>query len=168
MNEPIEVPEPEESGSDGTQRKAGASLNLVPAKPLIAPMADAIAGLAASHSRTFGGEVASTLIAGATSQMAIELNEAKHELTRLREKLESVMNALSDEKVKTAVLATRIQEFHSTRHLKNIGIAVGTLLVGIGVQLSQGVPPNYGVATIIVGALLLVVGWVSAPKEGEK
>lgn len=168
MNDPIEVPTPEESGSYGTQTKADATQELVAAKPLVAPMADAITGLAASHSRAFGGEVASTLIAGATSQMAIELNEAKHELTRLREKLENVTTALADEKVKAAVLTTRIQEFRSTSHLKNIGIAVGTLLVGIGIQMVQGNTPSYGVATVIVGALLVVIGWITAPKEGEK
>lgn len=100
--------------------------------------------------------------------MAIELNEAKHELTRLREKLENVTTALADEKVKAAVLTTRIQEFRSTSHLKNIGIAVGTLLVGIGIQMVQGNTPSYGVATVIVGALLVVIGWITAPKEGEK
>lgn len=168
MNEQLEVPEPEDSGSDGTQEKADASRKLVPSKPLTTPIAEAITGLAVSHSRAFGGEVASTLIAGATSQMAIELNQTKEELSVLRKKLESVTSALSNEKVEKAVLNTRIEEFRSTRHLKNIGIAVGTLLVGTGVQLAPGDSPEYGVATIIVGALLLIVGWISAPKEGGK
>jgi hypothetical protein len=131
-------------------------------------MADAITGLAASNSRAFGGEVASALIAGATSQMAIELKEAKYELAELREKLESATKAWTDEKVKAAVLTTRIQEFRSTSHLKNISIAVGTLLIGIGIQIVQSNTPDYGVATVIVGSLLIFIGWNTAPKESEK
>lgn len=168
MNEPVEVPKPTESGSDGTQKIADSSRELVLAKPLVAPMAEAITGLAVSHSRAFGGEVASTLIAGATSQMAIELNEAKYELARLREKLETATKDLTEEKVKAAVLNARIQEFRSTRHIKNIGIAVGTLLVGIGVSMAQGNTASYGVAAVVVGSLLVIVGWFTAPKEGEK
>lgn len=167
MTEKTEVPEPEDSGSDGSQKQADLARELIPAKPLTPPIAEAITGLATSHARAFGGEVAATLIAGATSQMAIELTQTKHELAQLREKHESLSNAFSDEKVRTAVLAERIEGFRSTRHLKNIGIAVGTLLVGTGVQLSRGDNPSFGIASIIVGVVLLIVGWTSAPKEGK-
>jgi hypothetical protein len=84
--------------------------------------------------------------------MAVELNQTKYELAQLREKHESLTNALSDERIQKAVLTERIDAFRSTRHLKNIGIAVGTLLIGIGIQLVRADTTAYGVASIIVGA----------------
>jgi len=100
--------------------------------------------------------------------MANELNQTKYELTQLRGKNESLVNILSDERIQKAVLAERIDAFRSTRHLKNIGIAVGTLLMGIGVQLVRSDATAYGTAAIIVGAIMLIAGWLSVPKEGGK
>lgn len=168
MTKPTKVPELKDSGSDGSQIQADAACELVPSQPLSYPIVNAITGLAASKSRPFGGEVASTLIAGAASQMAVELNQTKDEFAKLREKNEALTIKLADERVQKAVLVERIDAFRSTRHLKNIGIAVGTLLTGIGVQLVRADSSGYGLASIIVGALLLIVGWLSAPKEGGK
>lgn len=169
MTEQTKVPEPNDSGSDGSQAQADATRELVLSQPLPNQIVQAITGLAASNARAFGGEVASALIAGATSQMAVELNQTKLELASLREKHESLTNTLSDERVQKAVLAERIDSFRATRHLKNIGIAVGTLLIGTGLQLVRNdAPAAYSVACFIVGALLLIVGWISAPKEGGK
>ena len=165
----MKIPEPINSGSDGSQAQADAAREFVPSQPLPHHMASAITGLAASNSRAFGGEVASTLIAGATSQMAIELSQTKLELAQLRDKHEILANTLSDVRIQKAVLAERIEAFRLTRHLKNIGIAVGTLLVGVGVQLLRSdATKDYGVASIIVGTLLLIAGWISVPKEGGK
>jgi hypothetical protein len=132
------------------------------------PIAHVITGLAASNSRALGGEVASALIAGVTSQMVNELNQTKYELTQLRGKNESLVNTLSNERIQKAVLAERIDAFRSTRHLKNIGIAVGTLLIGTGVQLVRSDATTYGITSIIVGAIMLIAGWLSVPKEGGK
>lgn len=101
--------------------------------------------------------VASTLIAGATSQISVELSQTKLELAQLRNKHEVLANTLSDVRIQKAVLAERIDAFRLTRHLKNIGIAVGTLLVGVGVQLVRSdATMVYGVASILVGALLVL------------
>lgn len=91
-------------------------------------------------------------------------------MAQLRAKYEALANILSDERIQKAVLSERIDAFRLTRHLKNIGIAVGTLLVGVGVHLvqSDAAGAYYGIASIIVGALLLIVGWISVPKEGGK
>ncbi|MEW8026564.1 MAG: hypothetical protein AB2792_20695 [Candidatus Thiodiazotropha sp.] len=71
MNSQTEEPEPENSGSDGKQVRAEEVDTVKEFQPVGRPMANAISGLAASNARAFGGEVASTLIAGATSQMAV-------------------------------------------------------------------------------------------------
>jgi hypothetical protein len=168
MTEYTEVPEPQDSGSDGSQIKADLAHEFIPSQQLTNPMAQAISGLAASNSRAFGGEVASTLIAGATSQMSIELNQTKEELAVLRDKYESLMNSLAEVRIKKAVLSERIVGFNSTRHLKNIGIAIGGILLGLGVKLIGDNAQAYGFGAIIVGALLLIAGWFSTPKEGEK
>lgn len=164
----FEIPEPADSGSDGSQIKADTTNGLVPSRPVAPPMARAIVGLAASNSRAFGGEIASVLIAGATSQMSTELDESKKELAVLRKKIERIVGELSDERVAKAVLVERIEAYRSTRHLKNIGIAVGTLLLGTGIQLIRNEAGLYGLACVVIGALLLLLGWHSAPKGGEK
>ncbi|TMU22860.1 hypothetical protein E0L35_15455 [Halomonas sp. ATBC28] len=83
----INVPEPEDSGSDGRQEKSDSKSEIVDLQPVGRPMEQAITGLAANNSRAFGGEVASTLIAGATSQMAVELDQIRKELHEQREKM---------------------------------------------------------------------------------
>lgn len=118
MNSTPEVPEPEESGSDGQQVRAEDKGDLSLPQPVGRPMTDAITGLASSNSRAFGGEVASTLIAGATSQMSVELDQTRKELTEQRKQNDQLSRELSDEKIRSAVLAERISSFHSTRHLK--------------------------------------------------
>lgn len=168
MKEDTKVPEPEDSGSDGTQTQANTSQSLVTSQSLMYPIAEAITGLASSNSRVFGGEVASTLIAGAASQMATELAQTKQELAKLREKNDTLTTDLSEERTQKAIYKERIDNYSTTRHLKNIGIAVGTLLIGVGIQLIRNNFEAYGLASIIVGALLLVVGWISVPKGGDK
>lgn len=168
MNSEIDVPEPEDSGSDGRQEKSEHKSEVVDLQPVGRPMERAITGLAASNSRAFGGEVASTLIAGATSQMAVELDQIRKELHGQREKNERVMADLSEEKIKSAVLSERVDSFRSTRHLKNIGIAVGTLSLSVGLQLIDSNLSAYGVAALVIGSVLLLVSWMAAPKGDDK
>ncbi len=168
MTDQTKIPEPKDSGTDGTQASSDIGNKLVAAQPLAAPMAQSISGLATSHSRAFGGEVASTLVAGITSQMAVELDQTKHELASLRTATDSLRNDLANERITSAVLKERISAFQSTRHLKNVGIAAGTIFLGAGVQLSRADNAALGVATAVVGALLVLMSWLSVPKGGDK
>lgn len=163
-----ELPEPEDSGSDGRQIKADTKNELIPARPLVLSVASVVAGLAVSNSRAFGGEVAATLIAGATSQMAVELEQAKHDLATLRLKNDTLVDVLTEERIQKAIMIERIDSFRSTRHLKNIGIAIGTLLLSAGFQLIKNGADSYGLCSIAFGFLLLLAGWLSAPKGGDK
>lgn len=168
MTELTEVPKLSDSGSDGNQIKADVNYELISAKPLTNQGAQAIIGLAASNAKYLGGEVTSALVVGVTSQMSAELSQTKQELVAMRDKNEALMHALADERIKKAVLIERIEGFNSTRHLKNIGIAIGGILLGIGVKLIGDNVQPYGLAAIIVGSLLLIAGWFSTPKEGDK
>lgn len=168
MSSQSEVPEPKDSGSDGQQVTAKENEDVPLPQSVGQPMTDAITGLASSHSRAFGGEVASTLIAGATSQMSVELEQTRGELAEQRKKNDQLNRELSDERIKRAVLAERISSFRSTRHLKNLGIAVGTLIFGTGVQLIWSGTHETGIAGVALGTLLLLFSWFSAPKGGDK
>lgn len=168
MNE-AKVPLPSESGSDGSQAKADANIQeLVPAKASAMPMADSIIGLASSNSRAFGGEVASTLVAGVASQMASDLQQTKAELSSVRVKAETSASDLADERIKSAVLAERLRAFQATRHIKHLGVAVGTLLLGTAFQLSRTGNMPIGITAAVIGALLVVVSWWSVPRGGDK
>lgn len=167
MENNLEVPKPENSGSDGQQVKAEDSEQSAELQPVGRPLASAITGLAASHSRALGGEVASTLIAGATSQMATELEQTRSDLAKEREKNEELYKTLSEEKIRGAVLSERISSFRSSRHLKNIGIAFGSLIFGVGAQLTNDGSIAPGIAGIAIGMILMIFSWASAPKGGD-
>lgn len=163
------IPFPDESGSDGSQAKADTNIQeLVPAKANAMPMADSIIGLASSNSRAFGGEVASAWVVGVASQMASELQQTKAELSSVRVKAEASANDLSHERVKSAVLSERLRAFQATRHIKHLGVAVGTLLLGTGFQLSRTGNTPLGITAAIIGALLVLVSWLSVPRGGDK
>lgn len=166
MNSEIKIPTPQDSGADGSQIKAeSATLNIHTQQVGIA---QAITGLAASNSRAFGGEVASTLIAGATSQMAIELTQTKQELKDLRETYSQQTQSLANERIQSAVLSERIDSYRSSRHLKNIGISIGSVLIGLGITLITDKLEIYGFPSLIIGAILMISSWASAPKKGDK
>lgn len=168
MKSEVEIPEPKDSGSDGSQIKSQTLGEPSSFQPVGRPIANAVIGLANANSRAFGGEVASTLIAGVTSQMSVELDQTRQELTEQRKKNEKLAIDLSNEKIKSAVYSERLEAFRSTRHLKNVGVSVGTLLVGTGIQLIRSASEAYGVACLVVGSVLVIISWASTPKVGDK
>ncbi|TMU22859.1 hypothetical protein E0L35_15450 [Halomonas sp. ATBC28] len=78
------------------------------------------------------------------------------------------MTDLSEEKIKSAVLSERVNSFRSSMHLKNIGIAVGTLSLSAGIQLIDNDLSAYGIAALVIGSVLVLVSWVTAPKGDDK
>ena len=169
MNNKIEIPEPADSGSDGKQEKGDFSAELVEANQLQElPMAKTIQGLAASNNRAFGGEITSALIAGATTQLASELQHSKEEHAKLKEKHEKASEKLTQSRIENAVLKEKIQSFQLSRHLSNVGIAIGTGLFGIGLEFIQNNHDGYGYVSIGTGILLILLGWFASPKGMEK
>jgi hypothetical protein len=163
----VETPDPLESGADGLQVKSESNALPTPVQSF-PTVVSAVVGLTSTNSRSFGGEVVSTLLAGAVSQMSIELNQCKEELARLRNKYELAMHELSDEKTKKSILIERINSFRSIRNLINIGISIGALLIGIGIPLILDEKYSYGFPLTIAGSLLMVFSWFSVPKRGEE
>ena len=168
MVEGTEAPTPSASGSDGSQTQEDASRTQLEVRPPALPMAQAIRGLAASNAWAFGGEVASTLIAGATSQMAIELQQTKEDLASIREKNEELAHSVSTAQTEKAVLVERIDAYRANLHLRNFGIAAGTILFGVGVHLIRDSSVGLGIGSLSIGILLLILGWYAAPKGGDR
>ena len=168
MTTVVETPRPPDTGSDGSQTSPGSDFSLIESQPLTSHLARTIAGLAESNNRAFGGAITSALVAGATSHMARELAQAQTELACLRKKNEALTDTLSEFKSKNAVLIERIDSYRTNRHLKNLGIFAGTSILGIGIKLVIGKQNGYGLPLMVVGTLLLVLSWLSAPKGGDK
>ena len=163
-----EIPDPNESGSDGLQIRDEENETPLVSQQIGRPIAKAITGLAASNPRAFGGEAASTLIAGVTLQMAGDLENAREEIANLRGENKQLTSELAEERVKSAVLRERIGSFRSSRHLKNVGVSIGALLVGLGIQFVLGESAEIGIAGIALGVVLLLASWNAAPKEAQK
>jgi len=170
MVSPEEIPKPFNSGSDGTQIERTHSIDLVEANQLNElPLARTIRGIAASNTRAFGSEVASALIAGATSQLASELQYSKNELVQLRKQLDQLNEGFTQSKIQNAVLSERITSNQQSRHLRNLGIAIGTTLLTASISLFDSEKYQYyGFFSLIVGALLVIFGWYSPMRGGDK
>jgi hypothetical protein len=157
------VPEPLNTGSAGTQKEG--SVELVPAAQESPwgslPMAQTVGGLAATRARSLGGEVASALLAGSFAQLSYDLQETKRELSTARQQLDETRIELSGSRTEAAVLHERVGTASKTKHFRNLGITVGAMLIGIGVDLYRN--GIYALASILclLGALLILVGWFS-------
>lgn len=162
-----EIPKPSDSGSDGSQIVVDSEPKFTPPEQL--PIAHTVQGIASSKSRAFGSEVTSALIAGITSQLSTELQYSKGENSRLQDKNEELSQQLSKEQVMTAVLGERLKAFQTTRHLRNIGIAVGTALATTSIVLFDTDQfQSYGFASLGLGLVLLLAGWFAPVRGGDK
>jgi hypothetical protein len=169
MNREVHIPKPTDSGSDGSQTEGNSLANLVEAKQFQElPIAKTIQGLAASNSRAFGSEIASALIAGATTQLASELQYAKQKNLTLRNQSEQLSEKLTDSRIENAVLKEKIYSFQSIRHFSNIGIAIGTGLLGVGLEFIRNNYDSYGYISVSIGTLLILLGWFVSPKGVTK
>lgn len=170
MTNTDEIPKPFESGSDGSQSTGDSATELMPSDQLQElPIAHTVQGIASSKSRAFGGEVTSALIAGITSQLSTELQYSKGEILKLQSKNEQLSQQLSDERVTNAVLGERLKAFQANRHLRNIGISVGTALVATSIVLFDTEQfQSYGYVALGVGILLMLAGWFVPVRGGDK
>ncbi|NKE70628.1 hypothetical protein [Candidatus Manganitrophus noduliformans] len=161
-----EIPEPTETGSAGTQQPGiETAVSAAQESPLDGlPIARAVEGLAATRSRSMGGEVAANLIAGSFSQLSYDLQETKQELRSTRQELERTREELSDYKTKAAVLEERVSTSFKGRHLRNLSITVGTFIIYLGIELYRNNIDKYPYILGGLGALLVLLGWFS--KEG--
>lgn len=164
-----DIPQPQDTGSSGTQQ-AGSS-DLMPLDregPLHGLfITQTIEGLAATRSRSMGGEVAANLLAGSFSQLSHDLHATKAELKATRDDLREKTDALSEMKTKAAVLQERVSAHDRERHLRNLSIAVGSALIGIGIELYKNNFDKFGFTAGGIGVLLVFLGWFSFSKNEE-
>lgn len=164
-----EIPEVKDSGSSGTQ--GGSSDIMAPItrekamEGLI--MHRAIEGLAAARPKGMGGEVVANLLSGAFGQLSQELTGIKEELRNSQYECNKAFDKLSECKERVATLTERVRLDSRNRHLRNFGIFAGTVLISnaIGFSKSQS---NIGWIFVAIGVLLVIISWLSVPKEAEK
>lgn len=162
-----DIPIPHDSGSTGNQEALTGELVRVnkdsPLKGL--PIAQRIEGLAATHSRSMGGELSASLIAASFAQLSADLQSTKQELAETREQLRQSQLDLAKANQKCAVLEDR--EGRETQHrlLKNFCIFAGTTSIGIGIDLCKNDFDTIGYITGILGIMLLIFGWI--PPRGR-
>ena len=169
MTEDEKLPTPDKSGSSGSQKPSDSSLELQEAKPLEGLLiARTIQGLASTHSRALGGVVSSALLAGATSQLASDYHELKEQFKTLSGRYESQRDELEKTRTQRAVLVERIRSEGKNKNLRNFIITIGTSLIGTGIFLSRSGLDYYAYGAYGFGAVLLILGWISGPKETEE
>lgn len=156
------LPIPQDSGSAGTQEALAGELVRVnkesPLKGL--SVAQKIEGLAATHSRSMGGELSANLIAGSFAQLSADLQSAKQELTETREQLRQSQLDLSKASQKCAVFDDREKRETQHRLLRNFCIFAGTTFLGIAIDLCKNSFDTAGYVTGALGTLLLIFGWI--------
>ena len=169
MTEDQILPIPDKSGSSGNQTAADSTSDFQETNPLEGlHMVKAISGLASTHSRSLGGEVTSALIAGATTQLAFDYKELKGRHSNLSDKFDCQRDELEKTRTQKAILAERIRSEGQNKHLRNLSIAIGTSLIGTGIYLSRSGLDKYSFGAYGFGAILLILGWLSGPKEVEE
>lgn len=165
-----EIPEIEETGSTGEQQSTSVELIPVdqesPFPP--APITEAVQGLAADRSRSFGGEVVTRLISAVVTQSSNELADTKSELRASREALESTRNDLSGCQIKKAVLQDRVSESNRGQHLRNISITGGMILLGVAFELNQNEFVSLSVLIGVLGLVLVISGWYRRTSEPNR
>jgi hypothetical protein len=162
-----DIPKHLDAGSDGSQEVSSKELNhelQIPIDGL--PITKVVQGLAASKSRSMGGEVAANLIAGSFNQISQELYETKKELKVTRSKLDEKIENLSDCKQRVAVLEERVRAALRNRNLRNFSIFAGTSLIAIALQLENMSVSSYIIG--LLGCLFIVFGWFSTDGEVKK
>lgn len=156
MTDKTDIPSPDDSGSTGDQQAATSDTQLVPAQPQsgLSPVVSEIQGLAAGPSHSLG-DFGKKMLAAATTQISEENLELKAENRTLRDRLDEQRNELESERVRNAVLNERI----GSRHIRNLGITVGTGLVSTGLVLSRDSEANFPWLVAGIGLVVVLVSW---------
>lgn len=166
----IDVPEPDDSGSTGTQTKANDSaISLVPERAVVGrPLEQTIVGLAATNSRNMGGEVAATLLAGSFSHISHELSEARAEAKGLRKELDAANSCLQAEKVSNATLRGTLGSAENEKAIRSVCLVAGTAIASFGADQIKSNQVAAGITFAVIGVILSLVGWFSVGGRASK
>jgi len=164
-----EIPFIKDSGSLGTQEPGKDKISIMDQKdPLEGlPISKAVYGIASARPRSIGGEVAANLISGSFAQLSYELQESKNELKNYKEELNETKTELFNWKEKAAVYKERLSFDSRIRHLKNLGIASGSIMLGLSVDFMRNDQSKLSYIIGMLGLLLISFGWFSTRKEAN-
>lgn len=166
MKKAMHPPNPTDSGSYGNQEETQEYISVEEQR--IATMADTIAGLASTNTRSFGNPATSAMIVSLIAQLEQQLSAEKNRNDCLLDRISELQQEVTALKVQKSILDERLDAFRSVRHINSLAIFVGTLLVGAGVELSKNNFANYSYIAFAVGGLLLISGWLVTPKGAGK
>ena len=159
--EKLKAPLPVDTGVDGTQEKAVGVEVLLPLPPRRrrddeGELATTIEGIAGIAPHKLGGDAMSRLVSGSFHAIDIELNRTRTERDELRVEVNKLKDALSTERISSAVLAEKARSSRFLTVLSNAAISVGALTTGVGLRATS---PEDQFVWIVIGGLLMVVGW---------
>lgn len=124
------------------------------------PIAQTVSRLAATHPRSFGGEVAAKLLTSSFYQLSHDLETTRQELQRTQLDLKQACEKLTDLKTEVAVLREHVRGHHKENIIRNLCSTVGTGLIGIGVTLHGKNVEGIGYLTCLLGIGLLAFSWL--------
>lgn len=165
-----DIPEPSDTGSLGTQITSESSSAISqPESPMAGlPIVQTLDGLAATRSRSMGGEVAATLISGCFNQLEHELSVTKKELADSRMQLDDVKEILTTVRIENARIRGEIDSLNNEKTIRNVCLLAGTAIAGFGLDLCNKSQTTLGGTLIGIGVILCLVGWFSIGRRVTK
>jgi hypothetical protein len=124
--------------------------------------------LAATRPRNFGGEVAANLLAGSFSQMSTELQIQREHASSAIERVNHLQQELGSANTRVAVLEERLDAHDRTQNVKHFAIFAGTALLAVAIDLFKAEMKAVGAIVAVLGAGLLVFGWISWQRGVQK
>ena len=162
-----DIPEPKDSGSSGTQQPAKAEVAHAVSPMSGLPIVQTVDGLAATRSRSLGGEVAANLIAGSFNQLQHQLTEMKYEVSSVREKLDEAKEGLANEKIENAVLKGEIDSLNNEKNIRNVCLTAGPTIAAFGVDQLKSKSYVTGWLLVILGVVIAIIGWFSVGRKAR-
>lgn len=153
-----EIPVSDNRGASGGQSAPKQGCEVTELPPL-SKMSSIVEGLAATKSKSFGGEIGASLLAGSFHQLSNDLDSAKVELREMREQLSNSNKELNNWKQNSLVLEERVLANGKIRTLGNAALTLGSVLVGVAIELYRSKMLNIAGAVALVGVIMFLLGW---------
>jgi len=166
------IPQPVDSGGGGTQSADDANHVLMVRTKIDGginayPVSNAIIEMAESRPRVLGNVPTIQLMAAYTQHFTFQNLQLQNDIKQSQDENRTLSNSLHGEQTKTAVLREKIRAEVRNRPLRNVCITLGSAMVSWGIE--QFASPNlkYPIGALLFGALLLALGWLTAPSPKE-
>jgi hypothetical protein len=155
------IPEqPIDTGTAGTQEQAAQVVLPDVTAPLSKlPIAQSVAGVAASNAPGIGGAVVAALLSGGTSHLAQQLEECRAELRNTERELREASAQLSQARETAATLTERVRAIGRFKHLQNFAIAAGGVALSVAFSLLRVDMTAEAAVVAVFGGALIFLGW---------